>query len=249
MRKSVRIILLIELLILTLCCGAYAAETEIAVSDAAAEPGSSVTLQVSIKNNPGFICGKGIITYDPAVFQLTDIVTEGHLFENAVINVERGIVSFASATPIEGEDILFEAELFTKEEVYYGEYKVLIAVEEMHDSLGERLYFDDCAGMITVVDDVAAYSLTEDGAAQLEQKPAEEGNTQSGSYDHGTVTENESQLASDVDDSFWWPFTQRDSHDLIADKADSDAMVRLCVLVFSVVVLAVLLVIKIFCMR
>lgn len=246
MDKSMKIILLILFLVLTLSCSVYAAETKIVVSDAATEPGSSVTFQVSIKNNPGFMCGKGIITYDPAVFQLTDIVTDGHLFESAVINVERGVVSFASTTPIEGEDILFEAELFTKEAVPYGEYEVLIAVEEMHDPLGERLYFDDCAAVIAVVDDVAAYALTEDDAAQSEQTPAGENNAQSGSmYDQGTAMENESQAASEADDSSWWLFTQRDPYDPFADKADSDAMVRLWVLLFSLAVLVVLLVIKI----
>lgn len=87
------------------------------VDSAAAQPEQTVTVPIRIRGNPGFTNGGFSLTYDKQTLELTDIqpgTLLGSLARCQIAKQEEtgescGYVVCASATPIEGDGILFTA--------------------------------------------------------------------------------------------------------------------------------------------
>ena len=110
MKKLISLLVVVALMAACLATTVFATEAaEITVSSAEATKGEEVTLEVSIKNNPGFAATKVTLEYDNEALELTAITTNGKLLDGATVNVEKGIVSFARTTNVSGDGVLLTA--------------------------------------------------------------------------------------------------------------------------------------------
>lgn len=111
--KKRRVSLLLALcLCLGLTVGAWAAEPTLAVTPSNSSPavGDTITVDVSIQNNPGFSAVQLMLTFDSAVLDCTSVTTGpalGGSLSAVNPNASTGaIVAAASATPLTANDTL-----------------------------------------------------------------------------------------------------------------------------------------------
>lgn len=106
--KKLFSLLLVIALVAIMATGAFAASasTYVTVSNTAPEIGDTITAEVGISNNPGFMSGKVQLSYDSSVLTLVSLTN--NMFQG-VTNPAAGIANHASATPVTGDGILCTA--------------------------------------------------------------------------------------------------------------------------------------------
>lgn len=110
---------------------AYAASTTVTVDDVSVEPGEEVKVDVIISGNTGFCNGKFKLDYDSSVLTLTKIDTKGKILSGATVNLAKGMVSFAKATNITKDGVLFTAIFEVKEDAPNKVCVISVKVEDM----------------------------------------------------------------------------------------------------------------------
>ena len=123
----------------------------ITVSEARAALGESFVLNVSINNNSGFINASLQISYNSDALHLTEIDTSGCLLNGATTNAENGRISFASASQIQLNGVLFRLRFTVNENAEEGTYPVSVTVSTMRAEDGTRLSVQTVAGGVTVI--------------------------------------------------------------------------------------------------
>ena len=110
---------------------AYAASTTVTVDDVSVEPGEEVKVDVIISGNTGFCNGKFKLDYDSSVLTLTKIDTKGKILSGATVNLAKGMVSYAKATNITKDGVLFTAIFEVKEDAPNKVCVISVKVEDM----------------------------------------------------------------------------------------------------------------------
>ena len=87
----------------------YAAGTTITVADVSGNPGKDVTVDVTISGNTGFGSGTFTLEYDAKVLTLKAIEVKGKVLAGATVNVAKNKISFAKATNVTKDGVLFTA--------------------------------------------------------------------------------------------------------------------------------------------
>ncbi len=152
--KKIKIcsLLLVVLLAVMLAPAVFAAGTSVAVSEEVAEPGDEVVLNVTMTGNTGFGSGKYTVVYDKAVLTLVELDVENTLLANgAVVNNEKGIISYSNQNGVEEDGVLFRIKLKVAETAVDGDYQVSVTVTDVVNA--ETLVpvqIETVAGKVTV---------------------------------------------------------------------------------------------------
>ena len=145
MKKLTALLLVVAMLCVFAVLPAMAAETaQIAVSNAEGKTGETVTLEVSIKNNPGIVSGKVTLEYDAAALELVEM----EAVKFALVNPETGMANYFGATAMTGDGVLFTATF--KVLADHGEVEVKAVVSGMRDTNDELMTVEAAVGTITV---------------------------------------------------------------------------------------------------
>ena len=135
MKKVLSILLVVMLFAAFMVTTAFAAEeTAVTVTEANAKPGETVTVEISIKNNPGFVSGKVTLTYDAEALEL--VAMENVKFQGYAY-AATGMANHASVTAVTGDGVLCTATFKVK--ATSGEYKIAAAVSGMRDANGTMI--------------------------------------------------------------------------------------------------------------
>ena len=110
---------------------AHAATTTVTVSDITALPGDEVSIDVIISGNTGFGSGKFTLEYDSSVLTLNKIDTKGKLLSGGAPNVAKGKISFAKATNVTENGVLFTAIFEVKADAPNDVYVISVKVEDV----------------------------------------------------------------------------------------------------------------------
>ena len=131
--KGIAILIMLVMIFATVSAvlPAYAASTTVKVSDVTALPGEQVSVDVSISGNTGFGSGKFTIEYDSNVLTLTKLDTKGKLLAGGAPNVAKGKISFAKATDVTDDGVLFTAIFDVNADAPNGVYVISVKVEDM----------------------------------------------------------------------------------------------------------------------
>ena len=107
MKRFLSLLIVVVLAVTCIASAATAAAPVVSVSSATAAPGETVTLNVSLSNNPGFATYRMGITYDESALQLQSIDAGALSVGVFVPNVNNGMVSFVNVSDITGDGVLF----------------------------------------------------------------------------------------------------------------------------------------------
>ena len=128
----------------------------VSVSSATAEAGKTVTLNISIANNPGFVSGKVTLTYDTSALKLTAM--ENKMFQGFA-NPESGKANHSSVTPVTGDGILVSATFQIADTAAAGSYNVSADVSGMRDKDGNMINVSGGIGTVTVTEPVCEHVM------------------------------------------------------------------------------------------
>lgn len=145
--KKIVCILFVFLLSLQLLPLAYAeGDPQILVSSTQQCQGSSMTLQVSIVNNPGYANISLLVLYDTAALKLTEIekVNAPSMF---VANAETGLISAAGMNNIHGDGVMF---LLHFDVLTPGSHMVSVQLDAFGNADGQMLNAQVTEGKIQV---------------------------------------------------------------------------------------------------
>jgi hypothetical protein len=143
MKKLIALLFVVAMLSVLVVMPAMAAtETPtIVISNAAAQTGETATLNVSIKNNPGIVCGKVDLEYDETALELVELKTEA--FSTA--NVKNGQVNlFTADKAVKGDVVLFTATFKVLAEGENIVSAVVSGMRNLNDELIEAEVEDGC---------------------------------------------------------------------------------------------------------
>ena len=113
----------------------------ISVENTAGTLGSTVSVKISIKNNPGILAMAFCISYDKDAFEYVDY-SNGYLSNYTVTNhADKGIVSFVSVenSDVAKDDVLLILNFKIKATAVYGDYPIVIK-NNNPDKYGESLH-------------------------------------------------------------------------------------------------------------
>lgn len=125
---------------------------QISISNAKGMVGSSVTLDVIMSGNTGFVNASMVVSYSTRALKLKSIETDNCLLSGATTNTANGRVSFASATSIADNGILFRMQFEIIESAAAGDYEVNLTVNSMRSESGGKLSPVVQAGKVSVFD-------------------------------------------------------------------------------------------------
>ena len=152
MKKILSILVVVALMAAFLVTSALAAEgdPQIVVSSVTASAGETVTLTVSLKNNPGITNGKITIEYDANVLEPVTgtVITAGDLANGATVLSSGYVMNFVAPAGITGDGVLFSVTLKVKADAT-GTGTVKAVVSKMKNS-GADVAFTAVDGVVTV---------------------------------------------------------------------------------------------------
>ncbi len=152
MKKFCYLLLFFVAIVILLLPSVFAAGTTVAVSDTTAQPGDEVVLHVNITGNVGFGTGKYSLHYDPTILNLVQLDVTGTLLANgAVLNHEKGIISFSNINGVTQDGVLFNVKFMVAENAVDGDYEVSVTIKDVVNA--ETLIpvaIDTTPGKITV---------------------------------------------------------------------------------------------------
>jgi hypothetical protein len=119
----------------------------IAISNATGHAGETATLEVSIANNPGIVCGKVALSYDKAALELVGMEAVNF----SLVNPANGEANYYGATALNGDVVLFTA---TFKVLVEGDHEVSATVSGMRNTNDEQIDVEVNAGGI---DDTCAH--------------------------------------------------------------------------------------------
>lgn len=133
MKKVIALLFVVAMLSVLFVVPAMAANEvpTIVISNASAEAGETVTLEVSIKNNPGIVSGKVTLAYDAAALELVDMTAVN--FKE--VNAATGMANYYGAAALKNDAVLFTA---TFKVLVDGDHEVSATVSGMRD-LNDKL--------------------------------------------------------------------------------------------------------------
>jgi len=132
MKKFCYLLLFFVAIVILLLPSVFAAGTTVAVSDTTAQPGDEVVLHVNITGNVGFGTGKYSLHYDPTILNLVQLDVTGTLLANgAVLNHEKGIISFSNINGVTQDGVLFNVKFMVAENAVDGDYEVSVTIKDV----------------------------------------------------------------------------------------------------------------------
>ena len=116
----------------------------ITIGSAAGNPSATVTIPITITNNPGYAGYQGTITFDHTALTLTNVTGA------TTFNAETGAISFAQATNITADGEILAATFKINDGAAYGTYPIGISFDEFYDAAENDLSLEITSGKITV---------------------------------------------------------------------------------------------------
>ena len=157
MKRVLRTLLIAVMAAMLMALPAMAAGTpSVGVGSASAKAGESVTLDISISSNPGFVSGKVTVTYDAAALELTDL---SNVMFAGDAYAPTGMANHSSVDPVTGDGVLVSATFKVKEGTADGAYNVSASVSGMRDNNDALMTVNGGSGTITVTHD-HSYAVT-----------------------------------------------------------------------------------------
>ena len=148
MKRVLRTLLIAVMAAMLMALPAMAAGApSVGVGSASAKAGESVTLDISISSNPGFVSGKVTVTYDTAALELTglsNVMFAGDAY------APTGMANHSSVDPVTGDGVLVSATFKVKEGTADGAYNVSASVSGMRDGNDALMTVNGGSGTITV---------------------------------------------------------------------------------------------------
>ena len=148
MKRVLRTLLIAVMAAMLMALPAMAAGApSVGVGSASAKAGESVTLDISISSNPGFVSGKVTVTYDTAALELTglsNVMFAGDAY------APTGMANHSSVDPVTGDGVLVSATFKVKEGTADGTYNVSASVSGMRDGNDALMTVNGGSGTITV---------------------------------------------------------------------------------------------------
>lgn len=133
-----------DVVIIQFGAGGAVENPSITVGSASGKPGDTVTIPVSIANNPGYAGYQGRISFDSTALTLTNVTGA------TTFNSETGAVSFAQATNITADGEILAATFKINDGAAYGTYPIGISFDEFYDASENDLSLEITSGKITV---------------------------------------------------------------------------------------------------
>lgn len=150
MKKFLSILVAVALFAALLVPAAFAAGTAAVTADVVTgKPGETVTVTVSIENNPGFDSAKFTVSYDKNALTLVSL--DGSMLAGAS-NVATGMINHASAADVTGDGVLFTATFTVNSGATYGDYVVGITVNKLSNE-GKAISCNVINGGVVVLHD------------------------------------------------------------------------------------------------
>ena len=110
-------------------------------------PGEAFTVDVMIKNNPGFAALGGEFTYKSVI--LEEIDAAGALLNGVIAN--NGMIAFYGTTDVTGDGKLCTLEFSTLSTILEGDYEISLEIEEMCNAAAKDLEVNVKPGSVKVV--------------------------------------------------------------------------------------------------